>query len=375
MRTPKQIQYLILVTLIFALPAYPKNLFSYCADAFQFAKQSVVDVANGEASTKKTIGVGLAALAIVYALIKCVLSKYHSVYKKYDVIDKNITTEQNQICKNKIDYKALRQKEIEKRIKENANSLKRLLKGSGIFLDDALIHAIENIKNDYAAEHAYLLSMINILQCIESKESNLISIIWSRPEILDCLINHSIKTRNLPQWQITDGLWAAAWKDSAVDKRGGIGVLIKYGGDINRKIPGIPNPHPRPSYYERTRTPLTDAILKGTPSIVKIFLEYGADIEINPGTSAYDYVEDVGKYGGYHKSKEQVYAILDNHRREIADKYRKRARAAVYTHLPQDPTGIVMEYVEPVYPLMDKRPLTRFELVDDGIKEARAIAA
>ncbi|MFI5333527.1 MAG: hypothetical protein ACHQVS_05510, partial [Candidatus Babeliales bacterium] len=85
--------------------------------------------------------------------------------------------------------------------------------------------------------------------------------------------------------------------------------------------------------------------------------------------NAYDYVEDMHEHIPVrYKSKKQVYTILDNHRRKLAKKDTPEVRAVVSAVLSGDTAGIVMQYVGPVYPLIDVRPLTSFELVNDGIK-------
>ena len=84
------------------------------------------------------------------------------------------------------------------------------------------------------------------------------------------------------------------------------------------------------------------------------------------GVSAYDYVE-ASKYANDDRYKAGLYAILDNHRRTPAKKYIEEAHKEIYKHLTKDTTGIVMQYVEPVYPLATERPLKSFEFVNDEI--------
>lgn len=56
MDASKSIRYLIFAALVSTIPVHSKNLFNYCTDVFQEPKQSVVDVANRQASTKTKIG-------------------------------------------------------------------------------------------------------------------------------------------------------------------------------------------------------------------------------------------------------------------------------------------------------------------------------
>lgn len=181
-------------------------------------------------------------------------------------------------------------------------------------------------------------------------------------EAFDFLMQYGKNTKRFEE-HINKALFNVISVSSKYTKCMDLELLIEYGADINAKIPYLPN--------KKIQTPLTFAITVGNAKIIYFLLKKRAQIEVEDGISAYDYVGDISKYS-VHLSKEHVCTTLDNHRRDLAKRYRPEVRQAVYTHLPQDPTGIVMQYVDPVYyPLMRERPLKSFEHDDnDGTKEA-----
>jgi hypothetical protein len=287
--TPKPIQYFILALLIVTMPVVHSNsLFGSCAEAFAagVARGIVTSIANAPISTKTKIGIGLTALIVTYALIQYVQKTSHDV----------------------------------------------ALKRSWLSTSESLVLTLkESDLNDLTNEKGRL-----ILQETNNKGSILTFAALNNPGILNSLIQHGKLTRQLHKDDLDDTLFNLAKSVLTVDKRPSIVTLIKHGADVNAKKPRWYSPN-----YDRKwiGTPLTDAIVHNTPDMVRVFLENGSAL-IDEETNVYDYVER----NNYYRYRKQISALLDNHRREMANKYKAEARA----------------YVESEYPLMDKRPLEGF---------------
>lgn len=382
MITSKKLRCFVLMALIVVIPVHSENFFGYCKRLF-----------HGQISTKIKIGIGLVGSVITYALIKYAMYKRDAAFFK----------------KRDIDIKELGVENLIKAVEKNDKALIIMLLKYGVPInkrdDSCGLTALEVAVAHDSTLAEFLLEKAN---CVNRKEivdevlffaikqgglnengNKIIELLFqdqtSAPRIrgallahaayhankkgLDFFIHYGKKTGQFKEKYLYDALFQLVRSFSSFKKRNGIEMLMDdYGIDINKKQRDI-RAKPNDPAYKHIDTPLTMAILVGAPRTVRFLLEKGAELEITNEVSAYDYVEDIDKFSNYHASKNQVYTILDDHRRTLGEKYLKGTREKIYVHLSADTTGIVMEYVEPVYPLMQKRPLMSLECAEDGTRK------
>lgn len=375
MITSKKLRHFILMALIVAIPVHSESFFGYYKGLF-----------HGQVSTKTKIGIGLVGSVIVCALIK------YAMYKR-DAL-------------RGIDIQELEVESLIKAVENNDKALILMLLKYGVPInkkdDSCGLTALEVAVAHDSTLVEFLLEKAN---CVNRKEivdevlffaikqgglnesgNKSIELLFqdqtSAPRIrgallahaayhankegLDFFIRYGKKRGQFKEKYLYDALFQLVRSFSSFKKRNGIEMLMDdYGVDINKKQRDIRANLNDPA-YKHIDTPLTMAILVGAPRTVRFLLEKGAELEITDEVSAYDYVEDIDKFSNYHASKNQVYTILDNHRRTLAEKYLRGTQKKVYAHLSADTTGIVMQYVDPVYPLMQKRPLMSLKHVEDG---------
>ena len=186
MHTQKLTQYLVIVALVSTIPVYPQTFFGRCADAFRFTKQSVVDVVTGQASTKTTIGAGLAALVITYALIRYIRCRRSTSYN------------------------------VEK---------------SCSFTSESLVLSLKESDLNYPTNERGKL----ILQEGKITGAILAFAALKNPGILNSLIHYGKRTESLDKENLDDTLFKLATNELILDKRDSIATLIKNGADINAK--------------------------------------------------------------------------------------------------------------------------------------------
>lgn len=374
MNTLKSIKCLILVALMIATPVHSDSFFDTCIKgiAFGVGGQLVVEIVKAPRSAQIKIGVGLTALIGIYALIRYIIYKHDAAFfeKRGIKIEsiKGSFVELTKAVENNDAYLVYKLLKYGALVNPYGHGAYFTVLGTAISEDHTLLDLILRNAEDVDKELAKSALNVAVEESIRSENAvKSIEVIVRQnkhiapiidgdvlsrgalkgPKTLNVLIELNRKLGKFKKTDLNQAVFHLVEQDLKMSRRDSMELLIKQGADIDAKQ--------KMKFSFRQVTPLANAILIESLPMIQFFLEKGASLEITPERNVYDCIKK-----GYGSGK-QIHATLDNHRREIADKYTQEVRTEVNKHLFAGPAGIVMGYVESVYPLMDKHPLESFE--------------
>lgn len=330
----KKLRYFILASLIITMPVHPKNLFNYCTDAYQLTKQSVVDVVNGQATTRTKIVIG-AALLSISALLIYMVTKYTKEVPEvkpkptpaelereadeaffggkginiYSISGKHLIKAINDndkelilmFLKHRIDigccYVNFDESPLAAAIMKDAVLVDLLLKNAKNInerlIDDAICFAIKKGRLINTPNKSFQI----LLKYTKEPYVFLGDAASHNTNALEFLIQYGKSQAILMQADFDAALFSAVRQWSHKEQQKGMKMLIQHGANVNRKrlVQGARFSDP---IHRQIKTPLSEAVLHGSAWTVRFLLKHNAQlVEPESNVSVYDYFEDVPNSG------------------------------------------------------------------------------
>lgn len=367
---PKKLRYLVFASLVITMPMYPIDFLEYCKSLFY-----------DQTFTKRKIYLGVTAILLI-TLIRYIHVKTFLDKKCIDIDDIGRYDLNNAIKENDIplilmllrykapiaineEYPNFEGSPLAIAIAKDA-SLTKLVLENGINIDQktlnaALLFAIKKGGLDNSVNKSVELLLPYISGSITSF---LDTAAFHNPQALELIIQHN----NVTKKDLNHALFSIAQEDSSKQRRKNIKLLIKHGANVNQKELILDAPTSDPA-YKQVRTPLSEAVSKGSAQTVRVLLKYGAQlVDSTTDISAYDYLKDVSTNSdGERKRKELRVKVLDNYRRKLAKNYGHEVYNALYAcNLTKDTVDIISGYVILPYPLKKEYPLKSLSYVYNG---------